>query len=72
MMILQEVSRMNLPSVVVALILAVIVIADIRYLRRSGKGCSGSCSSCGGACKWTEDVRKAKKAIKKEKKLGNI
>jgi|GEM_PF-238678 len=60
----------NLPTVIVSLILAVIIYLDVRYLMKTGlDSCSGDCSGCGGSCKWTNDIEKARKKIAREKKI---
>lgn len=58
---------MNIGSIIVACIVILIVVLDVRYLLRSSSGgcsdCNGSCSSCGPTCKWTEDIQKAKREL---------
>ena len=59
---------MNLATVIVVLIIAVLIVLDVKYLKKNGvKDCAGSCGSCTDACKWTEDLRQAKMAIDQEK-----
>ena len=59
---------MNLGTFVVTALLAAVVFLDIRYLRRHGiDGCSGDCSQCHGSCKWSEDLKKARRDIAAEK-----
>ncbi|MGD7407515.1 FeoB-associated Cys-rich membrane protein, partial [Ralstonia pseudosolanacearum] len=53
---------MNFGTFIVIVILAAIVIADIRYLMKHGvDSCKGDCSSCHGSCKFSEDLKRAKK-----------
>ena len=60
---------MNLGSIVVILILVLIVVLDIRYLRRNGiDGCGGDCGKCHGSCKWTDDLKRARADIAAERK----
>ncbi|MCR5228966.1 MAG: hypothetical protein K6D03_02465 [Solobacterium sp.] len=66
---------MSFGTVAVLLILAVIVILDIRYLYNGGGSeCAscGSASSCGGtkssSCKWAKDIKKAQRRIAAEKR----
>ncbi len=64
---------MNLPTFIVLLIVAVLVILDIRYLYRQGPdSCSGNCGSCGPSCKWVNDVEKARKSIARKKRIRAI
>lgn len=65
---------MNLSTFIISLILAVIVILDIRYLMKNGiEGCSGDCSgSCHGSCKWVGDVKKAQRHLKWRRRIRNI
>ncbi len=59
---------MNFGSIVVIVILAVIVILDIRYLwRGGGSSCGGNCGQCRSACKLPEDLKKARREIAAEK-----
>ncbi len=59
---------MNFGTFLVAAIIAVIVILDIRYLRKHGvDSCGGDCGSCHGSCKWSEDLKKARKEIAAER-----
>ena len=59
---------MNFGSIVVIVILAVVVILDIRYLRRKGlRDCAGDCNQCHGTCKWSEDLKQARQEIAAEK-----
>ena len=59
---------MNFGTFIVILVIAAIVIFDIRYLMKNGvDACKGDCSQCHGTCKWSEDLRQAKKEIRKEK-----
>ncbi len=60
--------EMNFGSFVVIVILAVVVILDIRYLRRKGlSDCAGDCNQCHGTCKWSEDLKQARKEIASER-----
>ena len=60
---------MNLGTFVVAALLVVLVILDIRYLLRNGLDqCKGDCGECHGTCKWTEDLKQAKAEIQAEKR----
>ena len=64
---------MNAGTMFVLLILAVIVYICIRYLITHGiDSCGGSCSSCGSSCKWVNDVKKAQRKIRFQKKLKRI
>lgn len=59
---------MNFGSIVVTLILIAIVILDIRYLKRNGiDGCGGDCKECHGTCKWSDDLKRARREIAAEK-----
>ncbi len=58
---------MNFGSIVVIVILAVIVILDIRYLRRGGGSCGGDCGKCRSMCKLPEDLKQARREIAAEK-----
>ena len=59
---------MNFGTFAVILILTVFVILDIRYLIRSGRNaCAGDCGSCHGSCKWSEDLKQAKRDLSREK-----
>ncbi|MDD6258574.1 MAG: FeoB-associated Cys-rich membrane protein [Erysipelotrichaceae bacterium] len=61
---------MNFPTLVILAILAVIVIADIRYLKRNGiDQCGGNCAGCGTSCKWVGDMKKAQRHIARERKI---
>ncbi len=60
--------KMNFGSFVVIVILAVVVILDIRYLRRKGfSDCAGDCNQCHGTCKWSDDLKQARREIAAEK-----
>lgn len=60
---------MNLGTFIVAALLAVLVVLDIRYLMRKGVSqCRGDCTECGSTCKWTEDIKRAKTEIRAEKR----
>ncbi len=59
---------MNFGTFVVILVLAAVVILDIRYLIRHGAdSCRGDCASCHGSCRWSEDIKQARKEIREEK-----
>ena len=60
---------MNLPTLIVGLILAAIVIFDIFYLRKNGtEFCGGDCNSaCAKRCHWKNDMRKAKRKMRRER-----
>ncbi len=60
---------MNFGSFVVITILIVLVVLDIRYLRRNGiDGCRGECGKCHDSCKWSADLKNAHTAIAAEKR----
>ena len=64
---------MNLSTLIVAGILTVLVILDIRYLLKNGiDGCSGDCADCHGSCTWQKDIKKAQKAMKRRKKIRQL
>ncbi len=64
---------MNFATFVICLILAAVVILDIRYLLKNGIGeCGGSCTSCGTSCRFAGDIRRAKRRIRWEKKLRRL
>ena len=62
---------MNFGTFIVILVIAAIVVFDIRYLMKNGiDACKGDCSKCHGSCsscKWSEDINRAKKEIHEEK-----
>lgn len=61
---------MNLATVLVTAVLAVIVILDIRYLMRNGiDSCGGDCSSCGPSCRWADDIEKARRQIRFRRRI---
>ena len=66
---------MNALSYGIIIVLAVLVVLDIKYLRKNGfsdcatcggsSGCSAhDCSGCGGSCKFADDIKKAEKELK--------
>lgn len=56
---------MNFGTFLVASVLLIIVILDIRYLwKKRGSACSGDCSGCHGTCRWTDDLKKARAEIR--------
>ncbi len=66
---------MSFGTAAVLLVLAVLVILDIRYLYNGGGSeCStcGSGASCSGtkssSCKWTKDIKKAQRQLEKERR----
>ncbi len=62
---------MNFSTFVILCLIILIVCIDVRYLIKNGiDDCTGNCAGCGGSCKWAKDIKKARKAIQKEKKLG--
>ncbi len=64
---------MNFISYVVVIVIAALLVLDIRYLRVHGSDdCTGSCGSCHGSCKFQNDIRKAQKSIARKKKLKKI
>lgn len=64
---------MNLSTLIVLCILIGIVVLDIRYLMKNGiDSCSGDCRSCGPSCKWANDVKKAQRKIRFQKKLKQL
>ena len=61
---------MNLSSWIVLLIIIAAVIADVIYLARNGiDSCSGSCEGCGGRCKWSHDIKKAQRALRRRRRI---
>ena len=61
---------MNLGTFVVLCILAFAVYISVRYLVRNGlDSCSGNCGSCGTSCKWVNDIQKAQRKIRFQKKI---
>lgn len=59
---------MNFPTLAALAVVLILLGLDILYLMKNkGSGCSGSCSSCGSVCKWTDDLEKAKHAIRSER-----
>ena len=58
---------MNAGTFFVILILITAMVLDIRYLMRHKSGCAGDCSSCGGSCKWSDDLKRARKEIQTER-----
>ena len=61
---------MNLASWLILALIIAAVILDIRYLLKNGvDSCSGSCSSCGGSCKWAHDIEKARRSSQRKKKI---
>ena len=64
---------MNAGTFFVVLVLAVIVILDIRYLMKNGiDSCSGDCGSCGPSCRWANDIKKAQRKIRFQNKLKKL
>lgn len=61
---------MNLSTILVLVLVAVITIADVKYLSVHGlDSCSGNCVECGTSCKWVNDVKKARRHIERQKKI---
>ena len=61
---------MNPGTLLVIAIVAVITIADVKYLSVHGlDSCSGNCAECGTSCKWVNDVKKAQSHIQRQKKI---
>jgi hypothetical protein len=72
-MIISEGEIMNAGTFFVVLVLAVIVILDIRYLMKNGiDSCSGDCGSCGPSCRWANDIKKAQRKIRFQNKLKKL
>ena len=72
-MIISEGEIMNAGTFFVILVLAVIVILDIRYLMKNGiDSCSGDCGSCGPSCRWANDIKKAQRKIRFQNKLKKL
>lgn len=72
-MIISEGEIMNAGTFFVVLVLAVIVILDIRYLMKNGiDSCSGDCESCGPSCRWANDIKKAQRKIRFQNKLKKL
>lgn len=64
-------------NIVIILVIAVLLILDVKYLTVHGVDeCSGNCGdchgSCGSSCKFTQDIMKAKKSIERKNKLKRI
>lgn len=65
-------------TVIVVLIIAVLLILDLKYLSKHGlDDCTGNCGNCGsgcsgGSCKWANDVKKAQRSIARKKKIRQI
>lgn len=64
-------------TVIIVLIIAVLLILDIKYLSKHGlEDCTGGCESCGGSCggscKWADDIKKAQRSIARKKKFRQI
>lgn len=62
---------MNLSSIIVAIVLVLIVLFDIKYLL-SGKAsdcasCGKECSSCGPVCKFKDDMKRAQQNLQKQR-----
>ena len=61
---------MNPGTLLVIAIVAVITIADVKYLSVHGlDSCSGNCAECWTSCKWVNDVKKAQRHIQRQKKI---
>ncbi len=72
-MIISEGEIMNAGTFFVVLVLAVIVILDIRYLMKNGiDSCNGDCGSCGPSCRWANDIKKAQRKIRFQNKLKKL
>ncbi|MST68543.1 FeoB-associated Cys-rich membrane protein [Clostridiales Family XIII bacterium RF-744-FAT-WT-3] len=51
---------MNFPSIIVALVIAVLAVLAMGYSLKNGsscKNCGGNCSSCGHSCGTTEKTK---------------
>lgn len=64
---------MNVTTFIVIGIIAVLLVLDVKYLMKHGiEDCSGSCGSCSGSCKWSNDIKKAQKSIARRNKMKKI
>lgn len=64
---------MNLPTLIICLILAVIVIFDIRYLLKNGiAGCTGDCRGCGSTCRISNDLKKVQRRMKWQRRIRKL
>ena len=60
---------MNLVSWVILILILALVAADIWYLRTHRSSCSGVCSECGSVCRWSEDLKKARREIRRNRNM---
>ncbi len=60
---------MNLVSWVILILILALVAADIWYLRTHRSSCSGVCSECGSVCRWSEDLKKARREIRRDRNM---
>ena len=64
---------MNFVSYLIVIVIAVLLVLDIRYLRVHGTDdCSGGCGNCHGTCKFQKDIQKAQRSIARKKKIKNV
>lgn len=63
---------MSIATILIIAVIAVITLFDIGYLHKNGaEPCGGNCNSCYSTCKWTEDLKKAKRDLDREKQFSN-
>ena len=60
---------MNLVSWVILILILALVAADIWYLRTHRSSCSGVCSECGSVCRWSENLKKARREIRRDRNM---
>lgn len=64
---------MNIGTLLVIAVVAIITIADVKYLSVHGlDSCSGNCAECGTSCKWVNDVKKARRHIERQRKIRHF
>lgn len=63
---------MNLVSWVILILILALVAADIWYLRTHRSSCSGVCSECGSVCRWSEDLKKARREIRRDRNMPQV
>lgn len=64
---------MNFTTLLIILVVAVLLVLDLKYLKRHGiEDCTGSCGSCHGSCKWSDDIHRAQKSIARRDKIKKM
>ena len=63
---------MNLVSWVILILIRALVAAEIWYLRTHRSSCSGVCSECGSVCRWSEDLKKARREIRRDRNMPQV